>query len=1166
MKKILAALLMLLCSSCAFGLTGSGTSDDPYIIEKVSDMDSIAVNPSACYLLSRDIQMTLRSYWDPINFSGTFDGNGKVIYVHMIPEFEDGEPVEYKRALFGTLSGTVKNLYISGYVSSLRAAAVALTLQGGTIEGCTVSADIEAPADVEVYGDTVILAGGFVCSLNSGGINNCTFNGNINITGGEDYFASAGGIAAQMTGTTGTQNISGCSVLPVSLITGEGDGVIAGGIAGYMNVDFDNTISDCSFEGIINSECYAGGIVGYQKGGTLSNNILCDDSAVSGGLSAGGIVGYMDSGATADSNMVEAGSLVSSDVNAGGIAGTVLIAAVTGNTSYATLGGNADNKGGVIGEVHNYENASATITGNEYDADYAIGLDENGNKSNGTDNEEVDAAFSVVTVPMSTGKISVSYPAVTLITNADDDSEVTWSIEDGALPEGLELDEDSGIISGTPEEAGDFPFTVKAAKSSLTATKEFSITIEPAMQITDYAILDSPTFAEYYSFTLHTDSENPEYLSWSLADDSRLPDGLTLGPLTGEISGKPKEAGTFIFTVIATERTLTAEKEFTLLVIPKIIITAPSTLPSAVSGDEYSFILSCDAPAGNPVTWSYANGYFPNGLELDELTGEISGIPEKSGTYTFGLSARIGTIYDYQDFTLTVTPSIIITSNTTLPNAQFGEYYSCDITANLPNLSWTLADGSSLPEGLSLSLTSGEIYGTPEESGTFTFTIVAASNDLTAEKSFSLTIRDDIIFVTTSPLPTAIRGLEYSCTLEAVTPSNTNITWARTSGTLPPGFELNKSTGEISGTAEEEGTYEFAVLARAPIYRQYIDGTTYIYGYIRAIKTYRLIVAENIKISGDVLLTADAGYDYQCQLNADTPAVWTVESGDLPSGLRLNRTSGLIYGKPDTAGEFTFTVKAVSGDLHAEKTYTMTINFTITSGPSLRGGVVGTSYSYTLQAAGVSSGLVVWSADTSMLPSGLALSSNGIISGTPTNTGTSNFTVYALGGEFSARKAVNITVYDSAEDVSEDSTALNETLVTITTSSLPDGTTGQVYYAELTSMNEGVKWSIDSGELPPGLVLDSEGIISGTPSTAGEYDFVVKALYNNSEGTRRLSITITGGGTASDDKTVSGDTASSSGGGGGCDSGFGIADLVLIAALRYMMRYMKGIFCVKLRY
>ena len=115
------------------------------------------------------------------------------------------------------------------------------------------------------------------------------------------------------------------------------------------------------------------------------------------------------------------------------------------------------------------------------------------------------------------------------------------------------------------------------------------------------------------------------------------------------------------------------------------------------------------------------------------------------------------------------------------------------------------------------------------------------------------------------------------------------------------------------------------MLARAPIYRQYIDGTTYIYGYIRAIKTYRLIVAENIKISGDVLLTADAGYDYQCQLNADTPAVWTVESGDLPSGLRLNRTSGLIYGKPDTAGEFTFTLCAFNEDGEDYETYTVTV-------------------------------------------------------------------------------------------------------------------------------------------------------------------------------------------------------------------------------------------------
>jgi hypothetical protein len=50
------------------------------------------------------------------------------------------------------------------------------------------------------------------------------------------------------------------------------------------------------------------------------------------------------------------------------------------------------------------------------------------------------------------------------------------------------------------------------------------------------------------------------------------------------------------------------------------------------------------------------------------------------------------------------------------------------------------------------------------------------------------------------------------------------------------------------------------------------------------------------------------------------------------------------------------------------------------------------AYSQTLAATG-GNGTLVWSLDSGSLPAGLSLSSGGVISGTPTGTGTSNFTV-----------------------------------------------------------------------------------------------------------------------------------------------------------------------------
>jgi len=63
----------------------------------------------------------------------------------------------------------------------------------------------------------------------------------------------------------------------------------------------------------------------------------------------------------------------------------------------------------------------------------------------------------------------------------------------------------------------------------------------------------------------------------------------------------------------------------------------------------------------------------------------------------------------------------------------------------------------------------------------------------------------------------------------------------------------------------------------------------------------------------------------------------------------------------------------------------------------------------------------------------------------------------------------------------------------ITTISLNSGTVGTVYSQTLAADGDTpVTWSIDSGDLPDGLSLSSGGIISGTPTEAGTFQFTVK--------------------------------------------------------------------------
>jgi hypothetical protein len=144
---------------------------------------------------------------------------------------------------------------------------------------------------------------------------------------------------------------------------------------------------------------------------------------------------------------------------------------------------------------------------------------------------------------------------------------------------------------------------------------------------------------------------------------------------------------------------------------------------------------------------------------------------------------------------------------------------------------------------------------------------------------------------------------------------------------------------------------------------------------------------------------------------------------------------------------------------------------------TLQGGTVGLPYNQSLQAAG-GTGALTWILSGGSLPAMLSLSPAGVLSGTPTNTGTSNFTV-------TVRDTLN------QSDTQDLSIAVSAALQ-ITTNSLPDAREGDSYGRTL-QRSGGVApftWSV-APPLPDGLTLNSTtGRITGTPAggTEGRYD------------------------------------------------------------------------------
>ena len=357
------------------------------------------------------------------------------------------------------------------------------------------------------------------------------------------------------------------------------------------------------------------------------------------------------------------------------------------------------------------------------------------------------------------------------------------------------------------------------------------------------------------------------------------------------------------------------------------------------------------------------------------------------------------------------TPPSITTSS--LTNGTVGVAYSQTLTATggTTPYSWTIASGT-LPAGLTLSA-SGVISGTPPTVGgptSVTFKVTDA-NSLTATQSLSITIITPLS-ITTNSLPSWTVSVAYSQTL-AVTGGTAPYTWTITSGTLPSGLSLS-SSGVISGTPTTAGDPTSVTF-------QVTDSVSK-----TVTKSMSITINASPSIGTVSLPNGTVGVSYSQTLSVTggtSPYTWSIATGSLPSGLSLS-SSGVVSGTPTTAGgptSITFKVTDLTST-----TATKSLSIAITTPPSistnsLPNGTVGTAYSQTLAATGGTSPYS-WTVIAGSLPSGLTLSSSGLISGTPTTAGgpTSITLKVTDNNNLTATKVLSVTTVYATWDINMD--------------------------------------------------------------------------------------------------------------------------------------------------
>lgn len=225
------------------------------------------------------------------------------------------------------------------------------------------------------------------------------------------------------------------------------------------------------------------------------------------------------------------------------------------------------------------------------------------------------------------------------------------------------------------------------------------------------------------------------------------------------------------------------------------------------------------------------------------------------------------------------------------------------------------------------------------------------------------------------------------------------------------------------------------------------------------------------------------GQDYNSALTAtgaSTPYFFWVTAGQLPQGLSLNSTTGVISGTPVQAGQLAFTVSVRGGDDgFGARTYTMSVGscgscVTVQISPLNPSIAAGTKLQFTASVTNTSNTAVTWSASAGTItPAGL-------------------FTAPA-----NISSPVTITVTSTAQSSAQARTTLSfsNNQLTITSSSLPSASVGAAYDGQLaaTGGKTPYNWSIPAGTLPQGLQLGSNsGAITGAATQKGSFNLTIK--------------------------------------------------------------------------
>lgn len=334
--------------------------------------------------------------------------------------------------------------------------------------------------------------------------------------------------------------------------------------------------------------------------------------------------------------------------------------------------------------------------------------------------------------------------------------------------------------------------------------------------------------------------------------------------------------------------------------------------------------------------------------------------------------------------------------------------------------------------------------------------------------------------ILTATLPRVALGSSYDVKVE-VSGGTAPYSFSVSQGALPSGLDLSRETGQIRGIAQAPGIATFTVRVETSA-RDALSASKELSIYV---------IPEALSFVTTRLPSGKEGTPYNQVLSVSggvLPRTFRLSSGSLPLGVTLE-AEGRIQGTPTEFGGFDFTVTVTDAENSADDQalHLMILSLSpliLTS--TIPKGRVDQVYEARLEAGG-GQPPYTWSMSAGRLPSGILLANDGSVVGTSTSAG--NFAFTARVTDVADRRDEADLMLRVIAPLAIATTAVPHFVLGRTTSFPVVATGGETPYA----------WSLGGGTLPSGISLSSDGVLSGTAATIGEFPVTLRVVDTNGE-------------------------------------------------------------------